>query len=163
MNGDTGIPGDRGGGWSLSNRAYGAHKGNCSETPGQEVWTPADHFDEALNVDVMSRDRLNRNQTLFAGQNIVSPNGSHQLVMQGDGNLVLYQNGAAKWCACWEGAPTIAGSRAVMQGDGNFVVYTPWNAAIWSSGTQTARAVLLMQDDANAVMYTGWGTATWVR
>lgn len=50
MNGDTGIPGDSGGGWSFGTRAYGGHWGNCGD--GHETWSVADLFDEALGVTV---------------------------------------------------------------------------------------------------------------
>lgn len=52
MNGDVGIPGDSGGGWSFGNRAYGSHKGNCADVPGREVFSVADLYDEALGVSV---------------------------------------------------------------------------------------------------------------
>ena len=52
MNGDVGIPGDSGGGWSFANTAYGSHKGNCADVPGREVFSVADLYDEALGVSV---------------------------------------------------------------------------------------------------------------
>ncbi len=55
MDGDTGIPGDSGGGWSFSNRAYGGHKGNCADVPGQEVFSAAAHFPVALGVTVRTQ------------------------------------------------------------------------------------------------------------
>jgi len=61
--------------------------------------------------------------------------GSLDLVMQGDGNLVLYQGGTAIWSTGTYGQNCGASKcAAIFQGDGNFVVYngpTP----LWSSGT----------------------------
>jgi hypothetical protein len=61
--------------------------------------------------------------------------GSTFLVMQGDGNLVLYQNGAALWNSGTPGQ-NCGDNRcfAAFQGDGNFVVYNG-PTALWNSGT----------------------------
>jgi sugar lactone lactonase YvrE len=57
------------------------------------------------------------------------------LAMQGDGNLVLYQNGAALW-ASGTGGQKCGASQcfAAFQGDGNFVIYNG-SAPVWNSGT----------------------------
>jgi hypothetical protein len=76
-------------------------------------------------------DRLAAGDTLYPGQYI--SNGSVQLVYQGDGNLVLYnQYWQPLWASWTHGtSPNVA----VMQGDGNFVVYDAgWNA-VWASWT----------------------------
>ena len=52
MNGDVGIPGDSGGGWSFNFTAFGSHKGNCADVPGREVFSVADLYDEAIGVRV---------------------------------------------------------------------------------------------------------------
>lgn len=52
MNGDVGIPGDSGGGWSFGATAFGSHKGNCADVPGREVFSVADLYDEAIGVRV---------------------------------------------------------------------------------------------------------------
>jgi len=56
------------------------------------------------------------------------------LVMQGDGNVVLYNGGQALWATGTNGRP---GSSLAVQDDGNVVVYAPGPTAIWS--TRTAR------------------------
>ncbi|MEM9654438.1 MAG: hypothetical protein AAGA65_20260 [Actinomycetota bacterium] len=159
---DIGVLGDSGGPLFWGNNAMGIHYGDCGTS--YSLFTLADYFDEAINADVIAEDRLNRGQVLWPGDTVkaINPN-SHLLAMQTDGNLVLYYWGTVKWCACWEGAPTIPGSRAVMQTDGNFVIYNPWNQAIWASNTQVSRAQIKLQTDGNLVMYDGWGTAVWVR
>ena len=59
-------------------------------------------------------------------------NGS-QLVLQGDGNLVLYTSTAtAVWSSKTNGN---AVTRAVLQNDGNFVLYTASGSAVWATGT----------------------------
>lgn len=72
--------------------------------------------------------------TLRQGQSVQI--GLFTLVMQGDGNLVLYeQNGPAVWSSGTYGQDCSGGQcLAVFQSDGNFVVYngvTP----LWNSGT----------------------------
>lgn len=104
-------------------------------------------------------DRLLADQTLSAGSELVSPNGQHRAVMQGDGNFVLYRaNGSPKWATGTDGR-AIGG--IIMQGDGNLVMYDP-NGPVWASGTDgRPGAVLVMQDDGNLVIYDPSGAALW--
>jgi YD repeat-containing protein len=51
------------------------------------------------------------------------------LVMQGDGNLVLYSNGQGVWHTNTWGHP---GARLHVQNDGNLVVYDVNGIALWS-------------------------------
>jgi hypothetical protein len=106
-----------------------------------------------------------RNDTLTPGQilrggdpGVVSGSGALSLIMQTDGNLVIYRPGVATWAVV-----TTPGSGAflVMQGDGNLVLYDT-SKARWSSQTQgnpAARAV--MQSDGNLVIYTPTDRALW--
>ncbi|HEX6687150.1 MAG TPA: NlpC/P60 family protein [Solirubrobacterales bacterium] len=87
---------------------------------------------------------------LVAGQGLVSANRDYQLIMQPDGNLVLYQSGRALWSSETSGHP---GAFAVMQEDGNLVVYDG-ATALWNSGTWGfPKASLVLQDDSNLVIY----------
>ncbi|MER5866420.1 trypsin-like serine protease [Kitasatospora sp. NPDC002040] len=97
--------------------------------------------------------------------------GSTLLMLQQDGNLVLYRrsDGAALWASHTSGNP---GTRLVMQTDGNLVLY-PANGgpetggALWNSGTYGNHgAHLRLQDDGNLVIYRqdggqGIGGALW--
>jgi hypothetical protein len=67
---------------------------------------------------------------LLSGERI--ENGGNALVMQDDGNLVLYRSGNAVWATDTEGRP---GNYAILQSDGNFVLYDRDDAPLWSSGT----------------------------
>ncbi|MEU7164677.1 hypothetical protein AB0A70_08540 [Streptomyces morookaense] len=58
-------------------------------------------------------------------------NGPAQLIMQKDGNLVVYVNGNARWSANTQNC----GVKAVMQTDGNLVVYGQNGHACWESHT----------------------------
>jgi hypothetical protein len=78
---------------------------------------------------------------------IGSPSENLFLAMQGDGNLVLYQNGTALWDSNTAGQSCGANQcRAVFQTDGNFVVYNG-STALWNSGTAgNAGAQLVLTD-----------------
>lgn len=105
-------------------------------------------------------DRLNADQQLNINEQLMSTNSKVRLVMQGDGNLVLYRqdNGKALWASNTGGKPV---NRAVMQGDGNFVCYDPANKAYWASGTGGhPGSSVVLQDDGNLVVYTG-STPLW--
>ena len=70
---------------------------------------------------------------------LVSLNDSFELIMQQDGNLVLYkidpknQKTSAIWASNTNGRTV---GQCVMQTDGNLVIYTPDNNPIWATGTQ---------------------------
>jgi hypothetical protein len=66
--------------------------------------------------------------------------GASSLVMQTDGNLVLYAAGAAWWSTGTNGTGTQ--NRLVMQSDGNLVVYTQLNHPVWSSRAGLIRGPL---------------------
>ncbi|MFD0532324.1 hypothetical protein ACFQ1I_46420 [Kitasatospora arboriphila] len=97
-------------------------------------------FDHATKVAFGSP-----NTTMFQNQYTVSADGRFGLIMQGDGNLVLYGPspcGAFQpnicrgpydyWSTNTGGQP---GNRVVLQTDGNLVVYRPNNSVAWASNT----------------------------
>lgn len=106
---------------------------------------------------------LGVDEALFVNDVLSSCDGRFNLVMQPDGNLVLYRSGVgALWSSQTHGQP---GHAAVMQGDGNFVLYGTNGTPLWHAGTHGhAGAVLAMQDDGNLVIYSGttplWWTGT---
>ncbi|WP_051294088.1 hypothetical protein [Pseudoduganella violaceinigra] len=68
-------------------------------------------------------------------------NGIYRLVMQTDGNLVLYQIvGGTQKALWWSGTAGSGASNAVMQLDGNLVVTRPDNSVIWSTKTTRSAA-----------------------
>jgi hypothetical protein len=96
---------------------------------------------------------------------ITSKNGVYSLVMQNDGNLVLYQyNCTPFWATYTAGQPA---ANATMLKDGNFVVYSKANDILWSSQTAAnPGSYVVMQDDGNLVIYAPgpvaiWSTGTW--
>jgi len=55
-----------------------------------------------------------------------------RLIMQQDGNLVLYHGGNAKWSTGTNGNP---GAYFIIQNDGNAVVYSKHNKPLWTTNT----------------------------
>jgi hypothetical protein len=92
-------------------------------------------------------------QGLTPGNSITSPSGRYELILQSDGNLVVYdwfEAHRAIWASNTGGH---AVSSATMQTDGNFVIYGFPNA-IWASNTAgDNNAFLVLQDDGNLVIY----------
>lgn len=98
-------------------------------------------------------------ETLRPGQYLEASDRHHTLVMQGDGNLVLYGDKGALWSSNTVGHPN---ARAVMQGDGNLVVYGPDGQALWSTGTQGHDgARVAVQPDGNLVIYSSANSPLW--
>ncbi|MEW5743743.1 MAG: peptidoglycan DD-metalloendopeptidase family protein [Myxococcota bacterium] len=96
---------------------------------------------------------------LLANQMVVSCDGRFLFVMQGDGNLVLYQQGRG---ALWSSRTNGSGAKAaILQGDGNLVLYADNWRAVWSTNTANRPgATLAVQNDGNVVLYQG-GVARW--
>jgi hypothetical protein len=111
-------------------------------------------------------NRLVGGQQLLPNQSIVSSSGRLTLIHQGDGNVVLYREGRALWSSGTHGratsrlvmqtdgnlvlyAPSGAavwhtftygnpGASLVLQDDCNLVVYSAGGAALWNTGTWQA-------------------------
>ncbi|MFD5404910.1 D-alanyl-D-alanine carboxypeptidase family protein [Streptomyces griseorubiginosus] len=95
---------------------------------------------------------LRGGQSLATGGRLQSPDGRYTLIMQTDGNLVLYPgSNPALWASGTAGHP---GTVAQMQTDGNLVLYAPGHVPIWASSTAGhPGAYLELQNDGNAVIY----------
>lgn len=112
-------------------------------------------------------DRLRTEQSLGIEQSIKSNNGLYQLVLQGDGNLVLYgRQGRVPGGDTWGVGDGQGGTLAVLQSDGNFVLYGSSGrvpgGALWGSGTDGKGGTsLVMQDDGNLVIYRSDGSPVW--
>jgi len=102
---------------------------------------------------------LGPNQVLDIGQSITSSDGRYRLIMQDDGNLVLYSINRPLWSSRTDGKPV---TKATMQNDGNLVLYDAQGRPYWSSGTAgRGTSSLVMQGDGNLVIYDTGGQPTW--
>ncbi len=97
--------------------------------------------------------------TIRRNQYLMSSDVRFVLLLQGDGNLVLYGlGGRALWSSKTNGK---GADRAVMQGDGNFVLYKG-GTAVWATHTSGhGGSKLKLQNDGNLVIYDSHGHAIW--
>ena len=103
-------------------------------------------------------DTLSEGQKLAKGESITSQNGAYKVILQDDGNLVLYARDRAVWSTGTNGQNVV---RAEVQTDGNFVLYTP-DKPVWHSDTRGKKDVrLVIQDDRNLVLYAKDNKAVW--
>ncbi len=99
---------------------------------------------------------------------VFQPNEGHTgcrglFIMQGDGNLVYYDEfDIPRWATGTDGWP---GAFAVFQDDGNLVVYTAWGHPLWASNTggRAPGGLLAFQGDGNLVIYAAAGHPVWSR
>jgi hypothetical protein len=78
-------------------------------------------------------DVLYPNQALNPDDYLVSSNGAYYLIMQQDGNLVMYDEFGTPW---WDsGTWTSDISGVIMQTDGNLVIYDIYAVPHWASNT----------------------------
>jgi len=110
--------------------------------------------------EVTLANTLRDNQRLNIGESPRSPNGEYELIMQNDGNLVLYHRSTnrAKWSTRTTGQSVAA---AVMQSDGNFVFYGYNNEVRWSSRSNHFGAFLMLDDEGVLCIYAPiWAAGT---
>jgi subtilisin family serine protease len=97
-------------------------------------------------------DHLIRGQTLTANQAIRSANGLYTLIMQGDGNLVLYNQ--ANQPLFNTGTFGNPGAFLTFQPDGNVVLYRSNGTPLWHTASYgTAANLFIVQTDSNVVLY----------
>jgi hypothetical protein len=105
---------------------------------------------------------LGEGETLAGGESLHSGDGTWFLRMQVDGNLVLYQNGTARWATGTHNHP---GAKVIMQTDGNLVVYDAnGTTPLWSSKTYGSAADrLVLYDNGDLVLLDPDNTIIWRR
>ena len=102
---------------------------------------------------------MNANDAMAINMRITTKNGCQYLVLQPDGNLVMYWNGVARWAT---GTENIGVTVAKMKPDGNFVLFNAQNQTKWATGTNgNSGAYLILQDDGNLVVYDSNGSPKW--
>jgi hypothetical protein len=102
---------------------------------------------------------LTANQSLGSNQSLVSCDGRFNLIMQSDGNLVLYMGSTPLWAS---NTVNSGATKAIIQGDGNFVLYTSAGSPVWASNTAgNSGARLTLQNDGNLIVYSASGAVLW--
>jgi len=130
------------------NAAIVGKRGVTPWTTRTPLWPPAGRADVLWPADALApRERLR------------SPSGELQLVLQTDGNLVLYDGQTAIWATGTSGKTV---SQAAMQADGNLTLTGPGGAVVWEARTAGhPGARLVLQDDGNGVVYAIDGRPLW--
>jgi|GEM_PF-2324386 len=108
------------------------------------------HVDWSNNLG----DRIQSHREMPEGSFLQSGDGRFKMVVQGDGNLVIYQSNQPIWASNTGGIGT-PGFKLAVQSDGNIVMYGK-NAPIWASNTNgvgIGSYTLVMQNDGNLVLY----------
>lgn len=160
--------------WTIGVNGLKAFTGNINNSNAfAENITPPDPSDNRNSQSMAFYDedktpQLTFNRTEFsleAGESITTAN--RYLVMQYDGNLVLYRYadgviGEALWASgTFAGSHAVVNYKAVFQGDGNLVIYNASGNAKWASRTQHSGDRLVLQEDGNLVMYSNSKGAVW--
>ncbi|MBT8254848.1 MAG: hypothetical protein KJN68_12820 [Bacteroidia bacterium] len=118
-------------------------------------------------------NQMPANQSLFVDDCLMSENRQYYMVMQEDGNLVIYQireygSDRAVWATKTNKS---SASELEMQEDGNLVLYNKYRRAIWRSGTtrgldsqyggskKPVKAVL--RNDGKLALYNDYGDVIW--
>ncbi len=123
-----------------------------------QSWMPNSKFSINLRT-VNNPARLNNGQTLYAGEQVYTPNG-YRLSMQQNGNLVLY-NPSGK--GIWGTSTSGSGNRLVHGFDGILRIYTSSNKQVWSSRTSNAgtKSRLILQNDGKLVLWSTSNKIIW--
>lgn len=123
--------------------------------------------DQLAFFDVLG-PTLHANEVMKKRQALVSPNGVYTLLMQGDGNLVVYQgeiknagapnpSGKVVWAANTQGN----GEQAMFTADGYFAVLVGSKRTWQERGAAAPGGTVTMQDDGNLVVSGADGKAVW--
>lgn len=115
------------------------HRAHGFLTFGDFLYSPGRAFRVGLQTDgnlvLYTEDAQGNYVKPLWGSNTVGSN-AHSWVMQGDGNLVIYNGlqgtGSAVWGSGTQGNP---GAFLRMQDDGNLVIYNSQGAPIWATNT----------------------------
>lgn len=115
---------------------------------------------EPLPTYVSALGHLGSGQSMHSGDTIKSMGGHYQLIMQNEGNLVLYNaDNKPVWASPTDGNP---GARVDMQQEGNLVIYSAANKPVWTSPTAGNQgASLQVRDDGHLAIVGAGGRALW--
>lgn len=108
-------------------------------------------------------DRLLPGQSLGVGQSIQSGDGRYVLVLQGDGNVVTYEDAAALWNSGTYNHPEAYA--LIMRTDGIVDLVDGYGISLWSAPNDKSKTVpgswLVLQTDNNLVLYTQENRPVW--
>jgi len=139
---------------------YSASGRGLWSTQTDGILEPSREWTLRPNQTISPSPRVADPFTESVGFTLRSPNHRYVLVLQHDGNLVLYKTpGIAVWQSTTYGALPATGGW--MGGDGNLVLANA-RGVRWQSGTAGhPNAYAVLQDDGNFVIYSTTGRALW--
>lgn len=101
---------------------------------------------------------------LSQNSSLKSENKKYKLVLQTDGNLVIYENETTPiWATHTNGK---GGNRLDMQDDGNLVLYNVEKSPLWSTdtyqgGPDKTGSFVILENDGTLVLFNAKGHAIW--
>ncbi|MCW2527386.1 MAG: mannose-binding lectin [Pseudonocardiales bacterium] len=101
---------------------------------------------------------LRPGDALSSTESMYSANLRYRLLMQPDGNLVLYGPTRAIWSSGTYGSP---GNRLALQADGNLVVYNVHDVAVFNTGTHGRAGTQLQLGSDSWLVLTSGGSPVW--
>ncbi len=106
-------------------------------------------------------------QSLVKDRKYFASSGAHYLVLQPDGNLVVYNSANKKVWGLDQAVPNVKAAAMKVEPDGNFVAYGPGNKYLWSAVTKnpdprawvdlTPSGALQLVSDRQGVMWSSDG------
>ncbi|BDA48988.1 probable comitin at C-terminar half [Coccomyxa sp. Obi] len=117
---------------------------------------------EAVPTDVAPElTEMSAGGTMHVGQTLKSPSGQAKLVLQGDGNLVLYKDDQAVWASGTDSAQEKPAMLAV-QDDGNVCLYAAGGQFCgWATDTGGSSNVKLIVSDTGVLVVLSGEQALW--
>jgi hypothetical protein len=109
---------------------------------------------------MVAMNQLNSGATLAPGQQLTSPAGTVSLVMQADGNLVLYR--ASDSAALWDTGVHAGPKGATMDANGNLECVAADGAYFSTDTGGNPGAVLYLQDDGGFGVAAANGNSIWL-
>jgi len=129
--------------------------GNLALYWDRPVWQS--HTSDTGSIQTNQGRILHTNNRILVGTSYTV--GQYFLILQADGNFVLYKNGGAIWNS---GTPGRGVTAAWMQNDGNFTLTNDAGTAIWQTNTEVnSNNYFAFQPDGNLVVYAP--TVSWDR
>jgi hypothetical protein len=117
---------------------------------GGQVW--------AETPQAVYANTLHAGQALQAGEQLISPDGQYQAIMQPNGDFV-FSGPAGSWDTGTDGNP---GANLSMQADGNLVIYSASGQVLWSTETEaSANDSLAVANGGALTLSDGSGSELW--
>ena len=124
-----------------------------------KAWIDNEKVSFGVNIVSSPQSILSVNNKVGANNQLMSKDLTRRLVLQTDGNLVLYNNNNPVWASNTVGTRN---PQLVLQSDGNLVLYGEGSRAVWNSGTVgNQNSLLMLQNDGNLVLYNENNNPRW--